>query len=799
MRRACAYVPAKLATRADRVRLLAATAIAALIAAPLVPALAQSVVPFVDQVEVPREQMLLEADQLVYDFDREIVTAIGNVQIFYGAAVLDAEQVTYDQRSGLLVASGGVRLLEPNGNVVTAERMELTDDFRDAFVESINVVTIERARFSAQTAERRDGNLTIFRRGVYTACAPCLENPSKPPLWQIKAARIIHDQAARTIYYQNARLEFFGVPVAWTPVFFHPDPTVTRKTGFLTPSFLHTDSIGFGITTPFFWNLAPNYDVTFAPTFLTRQGVLMQSEWRHRLMNGAYSIRLAGIFQQDKEEFVEDGEHLSGYRESRGSVRTTGEFDLTHQWKYGWDLHATSDRTFNRDYRIAGATAQDLASTVYLTGLSERNFFDLRGYYFNVQREDTEEILRSDGPDPDNDPELVYVHSDQAEQAIVHPVLDHNYVRDDVIGGEFRFDSNIASLSRDTSDIRHPLDHDPYFAGVAGTYTRATSRASWQRRMIGPAGQLFTPFSYVQGDANWISADDTGAGLSEDEVLGRAMPAVGVEYEWPFLATAGSTVHTISPKAQMIVRPDEQHPGEVPNEDSQSLVFDDTTLFVWDKFAGYDRQEGGTRANLGLLYQGLFPNGASVDALIGQSFQVAGLNSFSMRDHALTGLGSGLESDASDYVGRVSLNSGTGVALIARGRLDDADLDVNRAELNALGTYRDNVASVGYAYIRESPSAGIFDTRQEVSGSAALEVVDNWSVLGGLIYDLENTGTVSRSFGLGYADDCFLISAVYTETPDPYSDLSTDRQVFVRVNLRTLGDSDAPLDLINEN
>jgi LPS-assembly protein len=249
----------------------------------------------------------------------------------------------------------------------------------------------------------------------------------------------------------------------------------------------------------------------------------------------------------------------------------------------------------------------------------------------------------------------------------------------------------------------------------------------------------------------------------------------------------------------MIVRPDEQHPGEVPNEDSQSLVFDDTTLFAWDKFAGYDRQEGGSRANLGLLYQGLFPNGASVDALIGQSFQVAGLNSFSMRDHALTGLGSGLESDASDYVGRVTLNSGTGVALIARGRLDDADLDVNRAELNALGAYGDNVAQVGYAYIRESPSSGIFDTRQEVSGSAALEVADNWSVLGGLIYDLENTGTVSRSFGLGYADDCVVISAVYTETPDPYSDLSTDRQVFLRVNLRTLGDSDAPLDLIDEN
>jgi LPS-assembly protein len=795
---AIASLRSNLSIRQCRNRLLGATALAALAAAPILPAMAQTLAPLAEQMRVSTdEQMLLEADQLLYDFDREVVTAIGNVQIYYGAAVLDAERVEYDQKSGRLVATGGVRLLEPNGNVLTAERMDITDDFRDAFIDSINVVTIDRARLSAQTGERRDGNLTIFRKGVYTACAPCLDDPGKPPLWQIKAARIIHDQAERTIYYENARLEFFGVPIAYVPVFYHPDPTVKKKTGFLTPTVLQSGSIGFGVTTPFFWNLAPNYDVTFSPTVLTRQGLLMQAEWRHRLMNGAYAIRASGIFQRDKDEFVDDGERLSGYRDFRGSVNTIGEFDISHQWTFGWDLHATTDRTFNRDYRIAGATSKDLTSTVYLTGLSDRNYFDLRGYYFNVQRENTEEELPDDG-DPDT-PD-VYVHSDQAEQAVVHPVLDHNYVLDTpVLGGELRFDSNIASLSRDKSDIRHPLDFDEYYAGVAGTFTRATTRMSWRKRLIGPLGQMFTPFSYVQADANWVSADDTAAGLSEDEVLGRAMPAAGLEYEWPFLAVLGSTVHTFGPKAQIITRPDEAYAGELPNEDSQSLVFDDTTLFVWDKFSGYDRQEGGTRANLGLVYTGLFPNGASVDALVGQSFQLAGRNSFTMRDHALTGLGSGLESDASDYVGRVTLNTGTGLAFTARGRLDDADLDVNHAEINALGAYGDSVASIGYAYFRESPSAGIFDTRQEVSGSAALEFVDNWSALGGLIYDIENDSAVSRSVGLGYADECFAISAVYTETLDPYTDLSTDHQVFVRINLRTLGDSDLTTDLIDEN
>lgn len=735
--------------------------------------------------------MLLEADQLLYDFDGESVTALGNVKIYYGATSLDADRVDYDQKSGRLTASGGVRILEPTGNVVTAETVDITDDFRDGFVSSINIATPDRARFAAQTAETRDGNLLILRKGVYTACRPCLEHPERPPLWQIKAARIIHDKAERTIYYEDARLEFFGVPIAYVPLFFHPDPSVKRKTGFLAPTFLGTEAIGYGVTTPFFLNLAPNYDVTFAPTVLSRQGVLLQTTWRHRVSAGTYSVRLSGIRQLDSAAFRKDGEELSGDRDWRGSLRTTGDFAISRRWSYGWDLHATSDPIFNRDYRIAGSTAKDLVSTAYLSGLSDRNFFDLRGYYFNVQRENTEEDLQGGG---------TYVHNDQDEQGIVLPVIDHNYILGQpLLGGEVRFDSNLTSISRLESDIRHPpAPFEAYYAGVAGNSTRVSGRASWKRRFVAPGGQLVTPFGYLQADGNFLYSDATEAGLSTEEAIGRTLPAAGVEYEWPFLATFGGTVHTFGPKAQLILRPDEQHAGDLPNEDAQSLVFDDTSLFAWDKFTGYDRQEGGTRANLGLTYQGLFPNGASVDALFGQSFQLAGENSFAIRDHALTGLGSGLDSPNSDYVTRLTVNTGAGLAVTARARLDDFDFSLNRGELNATGSHGRSVASLGYALIKESPASGVFDKREEISGAVSLAVSDRWSVLGSMIFDLDNDDLVSQSVGLAYADECFDLSAVYSETPEDYSDLVVDREIFVRLNFRTLGGSSLSSQLDNK-
>ena len=74
-----------------------------------------------------------------------------------------------------------------------------------------------------------------MHNGVYTACEPCKDDPKKPPLWQVKAARIIHDNGEKMLYFEDARVEFFGMPLAWLPFISAPDPTVKRKSGFLFP------------------------------------------------------------------------------------------------------------------------------------------------------------------------------------------------------------------------------------------------------------------------------------------------------------------------------------------------------------------------------------------------------------------------------------------------------------------------------------------------------------------------------------------------------------------------------------
>ena len=331
--------------------------------------------------------MLVRAEEINYDYTNERVSAVGNVQIYYGASTLEADRVIYDQKTKRLHAEGNVKLTQPDGTVATGNIMDLGDDFRDGFVDSLRLEGAEQTRFAAARGERSSGNYTVFHSGVYTACEPCKDDPKKPPKWQVKAARIIHDEGEKMMYFENARLEFFGVPLAYIPYFSAPDPTVKRKTGVLVPSFSSSTIYGVGVTVPYYWALAPDYDFTFTPMITTRQGPLLQGEWRQRLVNGSYFVRASGICQLDKDVFLQNGFATPGYRDWRGSLETSGQFNLSDKWVWGWDGTLLSDKTYFQDYglqkNIQSASALRLTpdyalSQLYLAGRGDRSYFDVR-------------------------------------------------------------------------------------------------------------------------------------------------------------------------------------------------------------------------------------------------------------------------------------------------------------------------------------------------------------------------------------------------------------------------------------
>jgi LPS-assembly protein len=786
-----------------------------------------------------QDRLLVEAKELVYDNDKNTISAVGDVELYYQGRTLQADRVTYDRGTRRVFATGNAKLTETDGTVIQGDRFELTEDFKDGFIDSLRVqrTSVEEGRsvttrFSSARAERNAGETMTFDRGTYTACEPCKDNPERPPLWQVKASRIIHNNTERMVYYEDARIEFWGVPVAYIPYFSTPDPTVRRKTGFLTPTYIASSSLGTGAATPFFWALAPNYDLTITPTFLSRQGVMGQVEWRHRLINGSYNIRVAGIHQADPSAFL-PAPLGARDKDIRGSIESAGRFFINDKWHYGWDIALLSDKWFLQNYRVRSESIsstyfKESTSTVYLTGKGDRGLFDLRGFYFQP-------LSYSDW---------------QKHQPLVHPVLDYNkrFQGPGTIGGEVELDFNMTSLTRDAAQFQQiPQQTNSLFIfpngngsavgiyegcvvyqkgqcivrGIGGSTTRLSASVGWRRNFIDPLGQVWQPFASFRLDGFWMSPDvsryqnanqigfyDTDAGF-----VGRAMPAVGVTYRFPFVAhSANWGTHVFEPIAQIVARPNESQIGRLPNEDAQSLVFDDTSIFEWNKFSGYDRIEGGVRANIGIQYSVTTDSGGYANLLFGQSYQLAGRNSFSKGDLANTGLDSGLETRRSDYVARAHYAPNQRLSFTSRGRFDEENFDLRRLELQTTFRLGPVTSSVMYARYAAQPNLGFNRRKEGVLASATYNITNNWYVTGSVLVDLDKylyerqlfiqnpTGSVykgnkfdvsSMSLGAGYTDECTTFGVFYTSTYSSAVTGAKERQqaVMLRLELRTLGEA----------
>ncbi len=757
------------------------------------------------------DKLVIDADELVYDKDKNTVSAVGNVQLFYQGRVLQADRVVYNRVTKRVYAEGHAKMTDEHGDIVYGSRFELSDNFRDGFIDSVQVLTSDKTRFTSPRVERSNGDVTVLQQGAYTACEPCKDHPERPPFWQVRAARIIENQETHTIYFEDAQFLVWGLPIFYMPYFSSPDATVNKQTGLLAPQFVSGASLGYGISFPYFINLAPNYDLTLIPTYLSKQGLFSEVDWRQRLSNGQYSIRMTGIDEQQPGAFS-SYPYGAGDSRLRGSVETKGNFFLNQYWQFGWNATWLSDKFYANDYKLQGIDFsnfyfQDVVSSVYLRGQADHSYFDLSAYHF-------------EGTTP----------SDQNRTLpVAAPVFDYNRVfalspdRTNGIGGEATIDINVANINRtnaafqstglETFDNAYHLYDvcdtavggkfvNTYYPGacmlrgIAGDYTRASGQASWQRSYIDPIGEVWKPFAFARLDGEATELNESGAityassiGTStvanssqaaffsggDQGAFARGMAGVGVEYRYPFTSASSWGTQTITPIGQLIVRPSEVIPSIQPNEDSQSLVFDETNLFAWNKFSGYDRIEGGTRFNYGFEYTANFANGGHASAVAGQSIQVAGQNSYTLYDITNAGQDSGLDKTFSNYIAGETLQpTSFPISLISKQQFDSTTFQLERFDAIGKATIAGVTASVDYALYAAQPALGWEYPREGLTGSASYNFLERWSVAGSLVldmsrhfYDTPGQSTpifypVGYSVGMGYKDECTTFTIKYS-------------------------------------
>ncbi len=674
--------------------------------------------------------VVVRADKLTHDQKNGIVEAIGNVEIAQGQRVLLADRVTYVESTDTVFAEGNVRILEPSGETLFADSVELRDEMKEGVIRNIRILLGNNERMAASGAVRTGGNRTEMRKAVYSPCKLCPNHPDRPPLWQLKAVRVVHDQRRQDIEYTDAFLELFGVPVAYMPFFSHPDPTVRRRSGFLTPSYGTHSQLGLMIETPYFFNLAPYRDLTLAPIFTSNEGVVMTGEYRERTHTGEYRFE-ASITRPDKRDT--SGEPAGG-GDIRGHIEGAGRFELASNAHWGFDVARTTDDTYLRRYGFDNSDT--LTSRLFVEHFDDRNYAVIDNYAFQG----------------------LAVDDDLGETPIILPIADYNYINEDGIwGGRYTFDANLMNLVR-----------------VDGTDSRRISlTGGWQRDYLGPAGDIYTLTASLRGDAYYTSDVNNG---ESSGLTGRVVPLLSLDWRYPWMRRSGATRQVIEPMVKFSYSPQGGNPDEIPNEDSQDFEFDDTNLFSVNRFPGFDRVEGGPRVSYGVRLGNYGAESGQVTAVMGQSFRVKADDTFES--------GSGLDDNRSDFVGRVQLALWDFLDLAYRFRLDRDDFSSRRSEVDLdIGPEWLRI-QLGFLSLDDAPAALTqIGRREELRSSARAEIGENWSFTIHNRRDLTNDAAINMGAGITYEDECLTFTTRIDRsfTQDRDVEPATTIQFFVKL------------------
>ncbi len=690
--------------------------------------------------------LVLTADEIIYDAAANRVAASGNVELAQDGRTLLTDRIAYDIGSGVVTATGNIILIEPSGDAVFADTLELDDRLANGFVEGIGVLLEDNSRLAAVRGLRSDGTRTTLDRAVYSPCEICEDGGD--PLWQIKADRVVLDQATGTVAYRNARLELFGVPVLYTPYFYHPDPTVERRTGFLAPSFGSDTELGFTLETPFFIDLAPNRDLVLSPLFTSSAGVLLNAEYRELRRFGLTELG-GGITYTDaagKRGGGQDGSEVRGYIDSRG------RYTLSERDRAGFDLRLASDDSVLQRYDISSADV--LESRAFAERYGTRDFLSLATYGFQSLREE----------------------DDQDQIPVVLPLAEATfYGPRDRFGGQADWRTSALVLTRsDGLDTR-----------------RLSSQLAWQRPYIGELGDVWSLRLSLRGDVYNTAGDpETRAASSADDTTARLVPTASVGWGLPVVGETGTWSHVVEPRLALNYTPSGVNKGGIPNEDSLVFEFDETNLFEANRFTGLDLVETGTRLAYGVNFDSLGPSPWRVAGLVGQSVRT--------EKESLFPDGSGLEDQVSDIVGRVDLRPAELLDIGYRFRLDKSSLDFRRSDLTlAFGPPR---LRFDIQYLRlseelEATTADDLDRREEIVVGLRYQVLDSLAVGFRTRRDLEEDRTVTTQYGLVYTNPCLVLVAGLEQNFTRRGELDDEVRFKVSVTFRGLGDLAAGTDV----
>ena len=558
---------------------------------------------------------VLVADNVSIDQNR-VLQAQGNVEVFQGDIRLKASSVLYDQKAGALQIIGPITIQDGANITILADQAELSSNLQSGLLIGARTVLNQRLQLASVKMNRVNGRYTQLYKTAVTSCNVCTDG--RPPLWQVRAKRVVHDQTEQQLYFDGAQFRVGNIPVFYLPRLRIPDPALKRATGFLIPSFQTTSQLGTGVKVPYFIKLGKHSDITLSPYLSSKTQAL---EFRYRQAFETGNILFNGSATSDNLRPNKTRAYISG----------EGQFEFTRQYVLDYDIETTTDNAYLKEYRYSEKDRLDSEIAFSRTGRDK--YVRIRFINFRSLRDNEDNTTI-----PTN----------------VFDVDFERHIIPKVIGGKISLDANAHAHFRSSKADVVGRDVLRFNLDIYWEKLRSLKNGLFAETKLGFAADAFG----TRQDSYFPSSETA------------LFPYGSIALRYPLIRKRQKATQIFEPLLQLglVVQ---NHP-KIPVDESTYVEFDEGNLLALSRYPRPDRRERGPTVAIGANWGRHDSNGWSTTLTLGQVLRSQNDNSFNET--------SGLTGTTSDFIVAGQFQTHSGLQLIGRGLFDDL-LDVTKAEM----------------------------------------------------------------------------------------------------------------------
>ena len=646
---------------------------------------------------------------------------------------LNLENFEYVYSKKIFKSLGKIKVKDKNDNtyffsqiIIDTKNYEMIGTDVKAFLnnEQFKFNKENKPRIFANTAQLKESG-TSFQKTAFTFCNYRDEN--KCPPWEFIAREMNHDTEKKTIYYENVMIKVYNVPIMYFPYFFHPDPTVKRRSGFLTPSFKNVKSLGASTTIPYFYAINDDKDLTISNKIFSENHPLILAEYRQAFKDASLVVDLAYTEGLKKT----DAKKNTGQR-SHSFLRFIKNFENNERAnELELNLENISNRKYLKTYKIqtdlVNSDENILENYLKFNSTGEDDFFGIEASVFKSLKKD---------------------NSEKYEYILPSATYSKNIISGNTVGN-IDLTSNFKIENNDTNKTNRTLIND-----FAWNYKDMFFKN-------GIKSKIFSEIKNVNYDSKNIE------GLKSDqnsEVFG----ALGYLSEIDFYKDYNAlNRHLLTPK--ILLR---YAPGNMRKETTGGRI-NNLNIFTLNRTPSTNNFENGLSATLGFNYE--------IDSK-NKKFSFSGGQVINQKENKKMSSESSLNEKLSDFVGSSNFDLNDKFNFDYNFAIDQNYQELNNNDLNASLNF--DLVNLNFNYLKEKEHYGkteyfvtdinlLKDSNENVSIKGKRNLITNSTEYYDLSYE--------------YFNDCLRAGLVYRREFYNDSEIDPEDSLMFKITLIPFG------------